>query len=275
MADVIFDLTSFKADHPDIWKAAMAKMGLKGDPGVAHVKDGSKGSVYALGAKEVVKFTTDIDETKAMAKVAGQDTKHIVHVTQVFKLPYPKVNEVLGVIRQERLQPGDSAWKRFGELATFYFSQVIKRPFDSKAIPQFKLWATKRLGQAVHAADETTRVPPLSRRKPGQKPPEDVMVFHENDPDQPWGSWVDDSVKMPTDAMFTWFDGLCQELKKFKISFYDLNAGNMMRRGSTPVVVDLGLSQVEDPPDIDDELVRMLEHTAAMIEAMAGLGLLR
>ncbi len=77
---------------------------------------------------------------------------------------------------------------------------------------------------------------------------------------------------MPTEEMFVWFEGLCKELEKLGISFYDCNSGNVMKRGGEHVIIDLGTSTVKSAPKVPDDLLIKyadeLDETAAAIEAM-------
>lgn len=258
---VIFSIEAFKTEHPEAWRAVLQALGVTDERLFHYIKDGAKGSAYKFGNKEVVKFTTDPTETEVMALLIGKDSEYIVHVTDVFWIP--RGAGLIGCIRQEFLQPGAPDWKNFGEVATFYFSQILNHPFDPVAVDQFKDWAVRRFSQHAQGevtADEKTKVGPLSKRK--AEKPKDNLFFRENQPDRPFGQWVSKTAKMPTEEMFEWFRGLCKELSEFGISFYDLNAGNMMKRGGVHVVIDLGFSTAKNTPQ-----VRTL-NVAAMFERL-------
>lgn len=269
---VIFSIEAFKTEHPDIWKGVLKELGALDERPFRYLKDGKKGSAYQFGPKEVVKFTTDRTETEVMALLIGQKPQYLVHVFDVFWIP--RNGNLIGCIRQELLQPGAADWKNFGELATFYFSQILNHPFDPIAVDQFKDWAVRRFSQraqssvasSVTTADEQTKVPPMSKRKATK--PKDSLFIRENNPDRPFGKWVSKSAKMPTEEMFEWFRGLCKELSDYGISFYDLNAGNMMKRGGVHVVIDLGFSTAKSTPQVRTlQVAAMLERMARLLEA--------
>lgn len=264
---VIFSIEAFKTEHPDVWKYVLKELGVHDERLFHYIKDGAKGSAYKFGNKEVVKFTTDPTETEVMALLIGKDPEYIVHVYDVFWIP--RNGGLIGCIRQEFLQPGAPDWKNFGEVATFYFSQILNHPFDPIAVDQFKDWAVRRFSQHAQGevtAEETTKVGPMGKRKATK--PKDNLFIRENQPDRPFGQWVSKSAKMPTEEMFEWFRGLCKELAEFGISFYDLNAGNMMKRGGVHVVIDLGFSTAKNTPQVRTlNVAAMLERIARIIEA--------
>jgi len=274
-AGAIFSVQAFKAESPELWAKVMLELGASSERMFRYIKDGRKGSAYRFGANQVVKFTTDPNETEVMALLVGQDPKYIVKVFDVFWIP--RRGKLVGCIRQEMVQPGANDWKRFGEVATFYFSQILNHPFDSRGVDQFRAWAIKRFskhaqGEVEVLADETTKVGPVRRKAadlPEVEMPDDLIYFRENQPDKPFGDWVHSGAKMPTEEMFEWFRGLCEELEHFGIAFYDLNGGNMMKRGGVHVVIDLGLSIAEKPKEVRTlEAAFLLEAAAERLERL-------
>jgi hypothetical protein len=264
----VFSAHAFGQAFPEIWRAVLQKLGVRQGSQLRYIKSGSRGSAYSLG-NEVVKFTTDKTEVEAMAK-AGPDSQYIVSVKDVFWFPYPGVGHI-GAIRQEKLQPASRDWKNFGDLASFYFDRVLTKgtAFQSNAVDQFKDWAVRRMSQraqgSVVLALETTKVGRTKRQSPLK--PSDNIVFRELNPEAPFGDFVSEDVKMPTEEMFEWFRGLCKELESKGIYFHDLNGGNIMKRGGVHVALDLGHSRVDNPPAINDDLIRQFEQVASAIEA--------
>lgn len=270
--EVIFPLTAFREEHPGTWANILKELKAEDDSTFQYLGSGKKGSAYKFGSDRVVKFTVDDSETQAMATVIDQETECIVKVYDVFKVDIGQKRDV-GVILQEFLQEGDTDWKDFGEIATFYYHKILVHPFDAIALGQFKDWCARRFDRLVsgHAhtrrprtmtAEESTKVDRQARQAP-ERPPDNLFI-RETQPDRPFGDWVRQGAKMPTEEMFEWFDVFCQELAKFGISFWDLNGGNMCRRGTDHVVIDLGFSTVKSPPDI-----RRIESAARSLEMLA------
>ena len=262
MAPIHFDIDNYRSQHPEPWRGLLRRLGDQ-DAKFIHLSDGASGSAYRLGDR-VVKFTTDPTETVAMGALVGLALKYVVRVYAVWRLPMD--HSEFGVIWQEHLRPGERTWKDFGELASFYFSQVLIHPFDPMLVDQFDRWAKRRL---TTTADEITKVPRIGHRGVRERPPSIEMEYPEHNPDQPFGNMVTHP-RLPTTEQLDWLKALSAELQQHGIDFYDLNAGNMMRRDTQHVVIDLGMSAVRATKQRQTELVlsRLLMRAAQVIAAL-------
>ncbi len=278
----VFSIQAWKEAYPTIWAAVLKELGVADEKAFKYIKSGKNGSAYYFGDREVVKFTADTSEAESMALLVGEDTKFIVHVTDVFWL----VKDWVACVRQERLEAGEPDWKEFGDIATFYFSVIVNHAFHPLAVDQFKDWCKLRLGVNKNQpkaatiniqADDSTpidikRAPKSDKPKPGA--PRPIQFVHEKNPNRALDpKFMNPNAAMPTDDKFEWFRGLCEELISLGISFYDLNAGNIMKRGNVHVVIDLGESdRMQNKPikvlDINNTAASVLRVLATRVETV-------
>ncbi len=267
---------------PALYKSITRELGVETNYVFERLGGGSRGTAWKLPRGNVVKLTTDSSEAEAANKIKQKNLKTLYYVEDVFRFEFR--GGFLYCITQEHLQPGDRDYKNWGELATFYFHEIIqKTPFNKSAIPQFRSWCTRRLGDApaegafVGAADapQQQATQPGLRRPSGKRPPPKETtenMFPEQDPMRDFGKWVEKGVKPPTEEFFSWFAQLCLDLEANQIEFYDLNAGNMMKRGNEHVVTDLGVSITRNPGQIRDIMAALMELAAASVATVTADG---
>lgn len=256
---------------PALYKSLMRELGVEVGHKFDRLGGGSRGTAWKLPRGNVVKLTTDSSEAEAANKIKQKNLKTLYYVEDVYRFEFRK--GFLYVITQELLGPGDRDYKNWGELATFYFHEILSQThFNKSVVPQFRDWCGRRLGggaaaSVVEAADVPQQQTQPNLRRPSQqreKPREtNEHMFPEKDPMRDFGAWVDKGVKPPTEEFYGWFTQLCLELEQNQIEFYDLNAGNMMKRGNEHVVTDLGVSITKNPGQIRDIVATFMEALAA------------
>jgi hypothetical protein len=247
---------------PVVWSAVLERIqAVDGD--FEYLGAGQKGSAHALKSSpdRVVKFTVDDTEARAMAAIKGKHCRHLVNVHDVFSFQVG-VGKVYCIL-QERLERGDQDWKDWGEIATFYFYKVLdKIPFTPIAVEQFENWCTRRFRHGLVKAEKEKFFKKIST----EADPDALLA--EVHPNAQFGDMVREGATMPSKDFFLWFHGLCDELTKNGIEFYDLNAGNMMKRGKEHVVIDLGYSTTYNAPRIE-EITATRELYQAVAESRA------
>jgi cytidyltransferase-like protein len=183
---------------------------------------GGNGVAFDIGNNQVLKITVDDEEasTSNYLKKVGKNTKHIVHIFDVFKFPktFKTDQEYFGIV-QEKLDSITDSGTLYNKLSnalinlsSLFGVNSIDEPWDKIA---------ERIINRVKAAEKSGI---LDTEEKVQK----VLETAEN------------CIRTLEDFQI---DEIINELAKLKIVFQDLHVGNVMKRGNDFVVIDLGVSQ--------------------------------
>jgi len=185
---------------------------------------GYNGVAYDVGGK-VLKITEDETEALASNHIKGKKFKHIVHINDVFAMP-TKDAKWYGIV-QEKLSPITNTEEvDFSRAVKFIMSNVnnIGDPSRHSLNPWTLPWEEIK-SRVTHAADVNEA--------------EEIFSILE---------------KMN-------FPEMLEELNKNKIEFSDVHAGNIMKRGSDYVLIDLGGSSKSPgttPKQLEQKIVESI-----------------
>ena len=215
-------------DGVDFLNKKAKKLAARGHDirGLKFLGAGLHGYAYEMSNGRVFKLTDDIAEARASRVIMGKKTNYIVNIYDVFKF---KGTDLFGIV-QEKLQPIDSQekgfWDEMSDLG------VISMALIDGLVP----WSQMLLQiQDVISGDAP------EEENLGLTPKEQRNILA--------------NLKKYN------FPQMIDELHEYGIKFDDFHGGNIMKRGKTSVIIDLGYSEVQKPEDIQvvekksDELV--------------------
>ena len=185
-------------------------------PSLEKLGKGTQGVAFGMGSGRVLKVTQDRQEALASNVIRGKKLKHVVEIYDVFRF---KDTSFYGII-EERLQPlpaGLAAEFREAIRQTNLYN-IFERTYDWDIIVELiynyvESHVKKIHGKlsSAHAAGTVARV--------------DQLV-----------ELLEKTLHLPE---------MIDELKSHGIKFVDFHPGNLMKRGSDYVVIDLGYSAVQ------------------------------
>lgn len=204
-----------KEGYSDIQVAKYAKLlskhGIKIGKELGRGAKGVASEATWNGKTGVLKLTEDVSEAKSSNHIKGKKLKHVVHIYEVFRIPD---TDVFGIF-QERLQPISD--KEGGEL---------NRVMD--------VISYARAGNEMFKGNTEGIIKKVAKLFGMQKIGNELN--HLNYIGIDMDEFVDLYQKFDMDGMF-------KELASQGIEFADYHPGNMMKRGSDYVVIDLGMSR--------------------------------
>lgn len=233
------------ASLENIWAVLAARLGIDPETKLQKLGSGLNGTAYLMpDGQNVLKITKDSSEAEAMAKLIGKKPRHVVEVSRVIDLE----GELFCIV-QEKVDPPAQDWVNLFETTRVWFSE--ERPVTEENVKIFEeQWRYQAQASFIKAEDE---MGDWSDINPG-----------------------DDAIKLTwpdrfDDRKIKWLYGLANELIGFGITFHDMNDGNIMRRGTEHVLIDLGMSEVTGGRDLETlasvAMAALLERAAVLVEA--------
>ncbi len=217
-----------------------AKRGLNIPARPAHLGTGTRGAAFDIGGGRAIKITADDREAMAANRLKTAGLKHVVKVYDVFRF---KDSQIFGVV-QDRLEPLSSAEK-----------EEVNGALISTGLP---VWL-KHGGFDWNGAKRL--VIDYLKKKAGKMDPADAREYLE-EANKAWTLLVQ---KYHVKEMV-------EELKGAGIEFQDYHAGNIMKQGSSYVLIDVGYSKIEGgkQPDVLERMIR--EITEATVTDVQNRG---
>lgn len=246
-------------------------------PSIKELGHGADGYAYDMGGNKVFKVTTEPTEAVSSLALKGQNMKHVVRIFDVFRFPPTQGTQgsrvpLFGIVT-EKLQPLSTAEKA-------EFSEAIAWVMD----PSFKQTTRQRIvrgdfeGAMRDIEQHMVRLFQSGQISEAMEPTANARVGGRVSPTNtpsPTGTTDIGDKKKPfvhgrkmnaqearaaakrkaatVRAMLEHFSipEICKELSSKGISFFDYHSENLMKRGSTYVINDLGRSDMKggaEPP---------------------------
>jgi hypothetical protein len=183
--------------------------------GLKFLGAGLHGYAYEMSNGRVFKLTDDVSEAMASRVIMGKKTTYIANIYDVFKF---KGTDMFGIV-QEKLTPPSSQEK------TFWDEMSDLNVVHLALIDGFGPWSqvSQQIKDTISDAapeDENLHLTPTERKN--------ILI----------------NLKKYN------FPQMIDELYKFGIKFDDFHGENIMKRGNTSVIIDLGYSEVQNPEDV-------------------------
>lgn len=226
-----------------LWGKLCAELGLDSKQKAQRIGSGQDGTAYDVGTK-VLKITRDEPEAQAMNRLftLGGDPNHFVKVQGVVELVEDAIGLVRWAILMERLDQPNEDWKNYATLVNDMLVSGINEglggdgqvrgdiPLTAASAQQIGSWIDVAQTRGVVVLDANTKqvIDEPVRAGDGTFGPDRVEFY---------GLDVGDHL-----AKNKWLVGVGQELDRMDIRFWDIHAGNVMRRGAQHVMIDLGRS---------------------------------
>lgn len=262
-------------------------------PRLKRLATGMMGVAYDMGDGKVLKVTTDKREAQVSYYLAkrGQSAPNIVHIFEVFRIPRVAasgVGDIYGIV-QEKLTPlqGIGTDEKNGGMIN-YASGTEAEDFEKVARLLFQPGVKEHLGhgsfQQIMMALRQKIKEHLSQSKlpaNGGKGGGDEAPTAPRKMTVPATGAVEQSIDQLTDQRIHAiesrfkkfnFDKIITQLRELGIDFIDFHSGNLMKRGSQYVLVDMGFSEApqnEEPPALES-IIR--EVAQAILEDASGAG---
>lgn len=177
---------------------------------------GLHGHAYEMPNGRVFKLTDDVLEAQASRVIMGKKTTYIVNIYDVFKF---KGTNLFGIV-QEKLSRLDSQEKAF--------------------------WNEMSDLGVISIALAGTGIAPWSKIEP-----ELNDVLSDNAPEEEnLGLTPKEKKNIVAKLKKYNFPNMVDELYKYGIEYDDFHGENIMKRGKTSVIIDLGYSRVKNPEEI-------------------------
>ena len=229
--------------------------------------NGQDGFAYRSG-QQVLKVTTDRREAQSSMALKDKKLEHVVRIFDVFQLKtpagVPQGSEFFGIV-EETLSPLSPEEVNEFDSIDKYLTKDVMRLFPDADFPaiidKISEEVSRRL-TTVSATDTSATAAPALRTAPAKKVAREPSVQAKK---QTVGAEQVTRETARVEQVLRRFqlDKMLQELRGADVKFYDFHSGNIMKRGSTYVVIDLGRSDSggAQPPVIE----RVVEMVLAEI----------
>jgi hypothetical protein len=240
---------------------------------------GTQGPAYDMGGNKVLKVTTDKSEAQASLKLKGKNLKHVNNFYDVFKFPPggPAKGDLYGII-QDKLTPLNDAEKmELNDGIGWFMDPELKtsvRPFIERGDWEGALKAIQHVMEQYYVQgkikEATTTAP---ARGSAFKPAKDA-----GGPQiKPMGQQQKVDPQVARTQAQREYARVLQIFKKYQIgemikevrsqglTFIDYHDGNIMKRGSSYVINDLGGSEGggNEPPVMESFVKAIISEIGA------------
>jgi hypothetical protein len=230
-----------------------------------------------MGDNHVLKITTDADEAKNSHKIIGQNANHVVRVFDVFRFKNVGLNFVpfYGLVL-EKLHPlSKEEEDEFRGLAKVLLEDDVIQSLGThdwnKVRESIEEFVTERVyndfGLTVPKQSTKSAPAPSMNSRPATPPQGPRALFRSPAPP---GEHKKEDAQARVEHNVAALDELARkyqvpeilkDLGRLGITFYDLHEGNLMKRGGSYVVTDLGRSDSggAEPPVLERIISSVLD----------------
>lgn len=226
---------------------------------------GQMGAAYDMGDGRVLKVTTDESEAKTAFGLLGKQLKHVNTFHDVFKFP-TDAGKTLGDtetyygIIQDKLEPLEKEEaRRYDEAMRAVFSmekeddpEGVVKSLATQGWDQFVIAFEAAITREVQTETQNTAFTPVVRKAVAKR----MQYFR--------SIW--EEYQMPE---------IVRDLRSMGVQFADFHSGNVMKRGDTYVINDLGKSKSPaqaDPPMLETSSVLQAIVEVVVEDALSKLG---
>lgn len=265
-------------------------------PKVKELGHGKDGFAYDMGGNKVFKVTTDPGEARTSHSLLGMNLQNVVRIFDVFKFPPSQGTQgsrvpLYGIVT-EKLAPLSSQEKQeLGDAIGWIMDPMVKNTVRARFVAgdwpgavaameqaATKLFQTGRIAEIKESAP-TAADRPLARSNAFQNQvstPTDTSKTDPNQqpvPNKPGQKMnlaqAQSAAKKKIATIKATLEkynlpAMAKELSSKAIKFYDYHTGNIMKRGGTYVINDLGRSDSRgsEPPILEQLMSQIVEDFA-------------